>query len=71
MGLETESAQDGSGAGSGRARRFSAWAARVNLERKAAIALLLGVVASGTTTFAAMTGHFPVVVDAWALCAKK
>lgn len=67
VGLETESAQDGSDAGSGRARRFSAWAARVNLERKAAIALLLGVVASGTTTFAAMTGHFPVVVDAWAL----
>ena len=49
--------------GSGVAQRFAAWAARINLERKLAIALLLGAVASGTVTFSAMTGHFPVVVQ--------
>ncbi|TFG47295.1 MAG: two-component sensor histidine kinase, partial [Gemmatimonadales bacterium] len=48
-------------------RRFGDWAARVNLERKLAIALLVGTVASGTVTFSAMTGHFPVVVDPWSL----
>ncbi len=50
-----------------RARRFLVWAKRVNLERKLAIALMLGVVASGTATFTAMTGYFPVAIDAWAL----
>lgn len=47
--------------------RFVAWAERVNLERKLAIALMLGAVAAGTVTFAAMTGHFPSVVDPWAV----
>jgi two-component system nitrogen regulation sensor histidine kinase NtrY len=49
--------------GSGVLRRFAAWAERVNLERKLALALLVATVASGTVTFAAMTGHFPVVVE--------
>ncbi len=54
-------------AGRSLVRRLVAWAERVNLERKLAIALMLGAVASGTVTFAAMTGHFPVVVDPWVL----
>lgn len=62
-GLEAEAAPGGPGL----VRRFLAWAERVNLERKLAIALMLGVVASGTVTFAAMTGYFPVAVDPWAL----
>jgi len=71
VGLEAETAlgepDSGSGTGKSSARRFAIWAGRVNLERKLAIALMLGVVISGTATFAAMTGRFPVAVDAWAL----
>lgn len=48
-------------------RRFFAWAQRVNLERKLAIALLSGTVVSGTITFAAMTGYLPVAKGAWTI----
>ena len=51
----------------GRHRRIAAWAHRVNLERKAAIALLVATVGAGTVTFAAMTGNLPMVVGPWSI----
>ena len=44
-------------------RRFTAWARRVDLERRLTIVLLVATVVSGTVTFAAMTGHLPLAVD--------
>ena len=44
---------------------FRDWAQRVNLERKLALVLLVGAVASGTVTLVAMTGNLPVAVDPW------
>ncbi|MBK1697858.1 sensor histidine kinase NtrY-like [Rhodovibrio salinarum] len=46
-----------------RVRRLAAWAARRNLERKVAIVLVVGGVASGLATFAAMTDNFFGVAD--------
>lgn len=40
-------------------RRFLAWAQRVHLERRLAIALLIAAMISGSATFAAMTGYLP------------
>jgi two-component system nitrogen regulation sensor histidine kinase NtrY len=40
-------------------RRFSAWARRVNLERKLAVVLSVGAVLSGVLTYASMSGNFP------------
>ena len=51
----------------GRYRRVAAWARRVNLERKLAIALLVATVGAGTVTFAAMTGNLPGLQDAWSI----
>ncbi|MGH6946285.1 MAG: ATP-binding protein [Kiloniellales bacterium] len=42
--------------------RLSAWAARVNLERNLALLLVVAAIASGTTTFAAMTGSLPITL---------
>ncbi len=47
--------------------RTIAWARRVGLERKLAIAFLVGGVASGTVTLMAMTGNFPIAADPWSL----
>ncbi|MDX1710132.1 MAG: PAS domain-containing sensor histidine kinase [Rhodovibrionaceae bacterium] len=44
-------------------RRFSAWARRVNLERKLAIVLSCGAVISGVLTYASMSGNFPGGAD--------
>jgi two-component system nitrogen regulation sensor histidine kinase NtrY len=46
----------------GRHRRFAAWAHRVNLERKLAVALLVATVIAGTVTFAAMTRNLPLAL---------
>jgi two-component system nitrogen regulation sensor histidine kinase NtrY len=43
--------------------RLLRWGRRVNLERKLAILLLIGTVASGTVTFSAMTDHLPMAVE--------
>jgi len=43
--------------------RAVAWAHRVGLERKLAVAFLIGGVASGTATLMAMTGNFAVAAD--------
>jgi two-component system nitrogen regulation sensor histidine kinase NtrY len=50
-------------AGTGRWARLVAWASRVHLERKLAIFLVVGGVASGLTTFAGMTDNLPGVAD--------
>ncbi len=47
--------------------RMAAWAHRIGLERKFAIAFLIGGVASGTATLMAMTGNFAVAADPWTL----
>ena len=44
-------------------QRLLAWAGRVNLERKLALAFLIGGVAAGLATLAAMTGHLPAEVQ--------
>jgi two-component system nitrogen regulation sensor histidine kinase NtrY len=49
--------------GTGRWGRLAAWAARVHLERKLAIFLVVGGVAAGLTTFAGMTDNLPGVAD--------
>lgn len=51
----------------GYARRFMAWAGRVNLERKLAVGLVIATAVSGTVTFMAMTDNMPVKIDAWSL----
>ena len=43
--------------------RMAAWAVRVNLERKLAIALVAGGVSSGIATFGGMTDNLPAVAD--------
>ena len=61
---ETGSAPDTAGPPARRGRRrLAAWAARRNLERKLAIVLVVGGVASGLATFAAMTDNFSGVAD--------
>ncbi len=47
----------------GRFSGLSAWAERINLERKVAIAFLVGGVTSGFATFAGMTDNMPGVAD--------
>ena len=48
-------------------QRLSNWTRRVRLERKLAIAFLIAAVTSGITTFAAMTGNLPGLVDPWSI----
>lgn len=56
-------AVDRGGAERGLWSRLSSWAERVNLERKLAIALVVGGVSSGVATFAGMTDNLPAVAD--------
>ena len=49
--------------GGDRLGRFSAWARRVNFERKLALVLLVAAVTAGLATFAAMTGRLPQESD--------
>ena len=44
--------------------RFTAWARRVNLERKLTVVLLVAAVTAGLATFAAMTERLPTQADA-------
>jgi two-component system nitrogen regulation sensor histidine kinase NtrY len=48
-------------------QRLGAWTRRVRLERRLAIAFLVAAVTSGITTFAAMTGNLPGLVDPWSI----
>jgi len=43
--------------------RLLRWGLEIKLERRLAVILLIGTVASGTVTFAAMTDHLPMAID--------
>ena len=47
--------------------RMVVWARRIGLERKLAIAFLIGAVVSGTATLMAMTGNFALAADPWSM----